>query len=74
MGTKLRWVETYSGYRLNERPLWFIYQDELLQVKELLEQSRTPQGDQFRVLASNGIIYNLMHLPTEDHWEIDRLS
>ncbi len=54
-------VESYSGYKANERPLCFYLGGTPYRVEELLDQWYSPGKTYFRVRAIDGNIYILCH-------------
>ena len=69
-------VETYSGYRADERPLRFRFNDRVLQVLRIAEQRREPQMESFRVAAEDNKEYWLRHhLSSEqDSWTVEEFD
>jgi len=52
-------VNSYSGYRANERPLNFLLDKKRYEVKEILDQWCGQDHDYFKVLADDGLVYLL---------------
>ena len=73
MGEELGQVECHCGARYGERPLAFFWQEERLEVKEILAAWRSPQGPCFRVLSHTGQIFELFYNEDQDHWLIRSL-
>lgn len=65
-------VHTYSGYRADERPLHFIFEERKHLVKRVLDQWREPEDDFFRVETEDGGICILKRERREDRWFILR--
>ena len=63
-------VETYSGYRADERPLRFQLGERWLEVEEVLDQWYDPDARYFRVRAADKCIYVLRHHEIEDAWTL----
>jgi hypothetical protein len=63
-------VETYSGFRLHERPRRFFWQGRWLQVDEVLARWQTPDYLVFKVAADDGRTYRLQCHRASDTWEI----
>ncbi len=57
-------VESYSGYKADQRPLCFYLRDRKYQVEEVLDQWYGPEDTYFRVRAEDGNIYILRHAHT----------
>lgn len=65
-------VETYSGYRLHERPRRFSWGGEWLAVRQVQEQWSAPDALTFRVLAADDRVYLLTYHHLQDTWEAQR--
>ena len=63
-------VSTYSGHRLHERPVSFIWKDRRLEVREILEQGYEPDSLFFKVIAADGGVYLLRYHRATDSWEV----
>jgi hypothetical protein len=66
-------VETYSGYRVHERPRRFTWQGEGLEVRRLLSRWQEPENLCFTVSANDSRRYLLKYHPQRDAWEVLRL-
>ncbi len=80
-------VETYSGFKADERPLRFTVETprrgvspganvaaspaRIYEVKEVLDQWYGPDYQCFKVLADDGNLYILRHEQQEDVWSLD---
>jgi len=66
-------VESYSGFKANERPLCFYLGDKPYRVNELLDRWYGPGKSYFRVRASDGNIYILCHngASEEEFWTLE---
>lgn len=63
-------VQCYAGYRGDERPLSFRWQERSLQVEEVLDRWYDPDADYFKVVADDGSTYLLRHNLEADDWEL----
>ncbi len=63
-------VSTYSGSRLHERSLSFIWQGQRLEVREVLERGYGPDSLFFKVAAADGRVYLLEYHAATDSWEV----
>ncbi|MEW6386774.1 MAG: hypothetical protein AB1491_04575 [Thermodesulfobacteriota bacterium] len=63
-------VETYSGFRLHERPRRFAWQEEWLEVRRLLDRWQEPGALHFKVEASDGRVYRLSYDQSSENWEV----
>ncbi|MFN3325369.1 MAG: hypothetical protein ACK5AZ_17890 [Bryobacteraceae bacterium] len=66
-------VETYSGYKADERPVRFFLGERRYEVTEVLDQWLGPEATWFRVRADDGNVYILRHRPAhpEDLWTLE---
>jgi hypothetical protein len=66
-------VETYSGYKADERPKAFSLGRQRLEVTEVTDQWYDPNSIYFRVSASDGNMYILRHNqdPSADSWTLE---
>jgi hypothetical protein len=66
-------VETYSGYKADERPQAFYLGNQKLGVMEISDQWYDPHAMFFKVLASDGQMYILRHDqdPQEGAWTLE---
>ena len=65
-----RQVETYSGYRADERPTRFVYEGRTVGVQKILNQWREPDADYFRVIGDDGKHYRLHRETSQDNWTV----
>jgi hypothetical protein len=63
-------VETYSGYRLHERPRRFTFQGQWLEVRRVLARWQEPKYLAFLVTASDSHSYGLKYYLHRDAWEV----
>ena len=66
-------METYSGYKADERPVAFTLGDRKLLVVEVVDRWYDPSVDYFKVKADDGGVYilGLYRGGREDnHWEL----
>jgi hypothetical protein len=52
-------VESYSGYKAGERPLWFIVGSRRIEVVEVEDRWYSPDASWFRVRGDDGAVYVL---------------
>jgi hypothetical protein len=69
-------VESYSGYKADERPLRFVLNGREYEVTEVEDRWYSPEAIYFRVVASDGNRYILRHDEAADRWSLEgfRLS
>jgi hypothetical protein len=63
-------VETYSGYRLHERPRRFTFQGQWLEVRRVLARWQEPEHLAFVVFARDSHSYVLKYHLHRDAWEV----
>ena len=61
-------VVAYSGYKANERPLYFVLDEKRLKVSEVLDRWYGPDHDYFKVIAEDGRVYLLKWHRLLDLW------
>jgi hypothetical protein len=64
-------VESYSGRKLDERPLRFRLGDRQYRVEEVLDQWYGPEATYFKLRADDGNIYILSHDERKDIWDLE---
>lgn len=63
-------VETYSGYKADERPVSFAIRERVHTVTEVLDRWYGEGHDYFKVRADDDFIYIIRHDRTIDEWEL----
>lgn len=63
-------VETYSGYKADERPRRLHLADRILEVAAVEDRWYSPGETYFRVLTSDGDRYVLRHTEAQDIWTL----
>jgi len=63
-------VETYSGFKADERPLRLHLGDRTLEVAAIEDRWYSPGETYFRVLAADGDRYVLCHVEAQDVWTL----
>lgn len=66
-------VVAYSGYKANERPLYFVLDQERLEVKNLIDRWYGLEHDYFKVLAGDGRVYLLKWHRSLDLWFVEKV-
>ena len=68
-----RWieVETYSGYKADERPVRVTVDGVRLEVAEVEDRWYSPGATFFRVLLSNGERYVLRRIEAQEVWVLE---
>jgi len=70
-------VECYSGFKANERPVAFTYQNERHEIQEIVDRwyeggldSGRPVINYFKVRAADGKVYLLRYQTETDTWSL----
>lgn len=66
-------VVAYSGYKANERPLYFILDQKRLEVQNVIDRWYGVEHDYFKVLADDGKVYLLRWHRSLDLWFIEKI-
>ncbi len=61
-------VAAYSGYKANERPLYFRFEQKKLSVVDVLDRWYGEEHDYFKVLADDGKVYLIRWHRLQDSW------
>jgi hypothetical protein len=64
-------VQTYSGYKADERPRRFVLSGRPYEVVEVEDRWYSPQSTYFRVVASDGNRYFLCHNEVTEEWSLE---
>ena len=64
-------VQTYAGYRGDERPISFSLEGRILRIMDIVDRWYDPDHNIFKVLADDGRIYLLRYDMNADNWELD---
>ena len=67
-------VDTYSGYKADERPTAFRFKDRTFIVRELLDSWYGTDHDYFKLIADDGNIYIIRHDRLADAWELTMME
>jgi len=63
-------VETYSGHRLHERPVRFLWDGTWRTVTQVLDRWQEPEALHFKVRTEEGEEFHLLYHRTRDSWEV----
>jgi hypothetical protein len=66
-------VVAYSGYKANERPLYFVMDNRKLEVTNIIDRWYGEEHDYFKVLADDGKVYVLNWQRMADLWFVVRV-
>ena len=64
------YVDAYSGFKANERPRQFVLDEDTFEIAAVEQQWRSPDGEYFKVRATDGKHYVLRHNETKDQWTL----
>jgi hypothetical protein len=64
-------VETYSGFKTDQRPVTFVLGQRTYRVLNVEDQWYGPSAMHFRVRADDGNVYVLCHHEAEQRWTLD---
>lgn len=64
-------VESYSGYKADQRPTRFTLLGRTFQVEEVMDRWYGPDHAYFKVRADDSNIYILKHSPDADEWSLE---
>jgi hypothetical protein len=63
-------VECYSGVEYPERPTAIFYQGRRLEIAQVQQAWRIPEGKRFRVQTADKQVFELVYKDCEDDWLI----
>lgn len=63
-------VQTYSGYKADERPTSFTLEDRRFEVRGILDQWQGADHAYFKLIADDSNLYIIRHDTDADEWEI----
>ncbi len=66
-------VSAYSGYRANERPLYFVLECQRVDVEEILDRWYGEDYDFFKILGNDGRVYLLKWHRALDTWFFEKI-
>ena len=66
-------VVAYSGYKANERPLYFIMDHQRLEVQNVIDRWYGVEHDYYKVIADDGRVYLLKWHRRLDLWFLERI-
>lgn len=63
-------VQTYSGYKADERPVSFTVANRRFEVREILDQWQGMDHTYFKLITDDGNLYIIRHDKESDEWEM----
>jgi len=63
-------VETYSGYKADERPVSFTLLNRRFQVREIVDQWYGVDHTYYKLIADDSNLYIIRHDKEADEWEM----
>ena len=67
-------VETYAGYKADERPVSFTLKDRAFHVAEILDRWYGADHPYFKVAVDDGNTYTIRHDLELDEWEMVQME
>ena len=64
------YVDSYSGYKANERPLRFTLDGETYDIASIEDRWQEPSAEYFKVKSVDGKLYLLRYDEHEDEWTL----
>jgi hypothetical protein len=64
-------VESYAGYKADERPLRLHLNESVLEIAEVEDRWYSPGETYFRVRVESGDRYVLRHVEAQDTWSLE---
>ena len=64
-------VNSYSGFKVHERPEQFVLEGYVYRVREILDRWHSPNSSYFKVIADDGNLYILRYHSLSDHWTLE---
>jgi hypothetical protein len=64
-------VQSYSGYKVNERPARFVLDGHEYDVMEILDQWFSPESTYFKIRADDVNHYILQYHNQDEHWTLE---
>lgn len=64
-------IQTYSGYKSDERPSSFVLGEQTFRITEILDRWYDVDANYFKVTADDLRVYLLRHDLNADKWELD---
>ena len=65
-------VVSYSGYKANERPLYFFLENRKMEVRNIVDRWYGEENDYFKVLADDGRVYLIRWHRELDQWYLEK--
>jgi hypothetical protein len=66
-------VNCYSGYKANERPIYFTVRGRKLAVEKILDRWYGIDHSYFKILADDQKVYLIKHDPGADLWTLEKI-
>jgi hypothetical protein len=66
-------VDSYSGFKLHERPRRFTWGETWLEIDQIMEQWVTPASCCFKVRVED-CVYRLEYYRARDTWEVELIN
>lgn len=66
-------VETYSGYKADERPLYLVLDDQRLEARDIIDRWYGEKADYFKVMTKDGRVYLVCRNRLSDQWTLEKV-
>jgi hypothetical protein len=66
-------VECHAGYKYPEYPVAFTYQEERIEIEEIIARWRIPNGERFRIRTVEQTFFEITYSEAKDEWQIHQL-
>ena len=66
-------VECHSGHTYAQRPTALYWEDERLEIEEILYEWQSPHARHFKILTVNHLTFELSYWEDSDEWKITPL-
>ena len=67
-------VACYSGYKSNERPIYFTVRGRKVLVEEIVDRWYGKNGDYFKIRANDRKIYLIKYNRDDDLWTLEKIG
>src|SRR5688572_4348953 len=64
------YVDAYSGFKANERPIRFHLDEDFYEIESVLDRWHDPNAESFKVRTTDGKVYLLRYNEWQDEWTL----
>ncbi len=65
-------VVAYSGYKANERPIYFVLDGQKKEINKIIERWYGQDHDYYKVIADDGAVYLIKWHRSLDCWTLEK--